>query len=117
MLEVFIVAALATFFASFSSPFLSALFTLGVFITGRAAEAFNLFPVKLYGKTIHDAAVALGKVVPNLYVYVPPRPLLTGEAAAVSLASYMGMAALAAVGWSLGLLAVASYAFKKRDFL
>lgn len=117
MLEVLIVAAVATLFASFSSPFLSGLLTFGVFVVGREAEAFNLFPSKLYGQTVHRMAVMFGKVVPNLYVYVPPRPLLTGESATVPLGSYLGMASVAALGWAVGLLVLASASFKKRDFL
>ncbi len=61
--------------------------------------------------------MALSKVVPNLYTYVPPRPLLTGEVASVPLGTYLGMATVQALGWSLGLLAVASFIFTKRDFL
>ena len=48
---------------------------------------------------------------------MPPRPLLTGEVAGVPLGTYLGMATVQALGWSLGLLAVASFIFKKRDFL
>jgi ABC-type transport system involved in multi-copper enzyme maturation permease subunit len=38
LLEILLVAALAVFFASFSSPYLSGLFTLGVFVVGRSLE-------------------------------------------------------------------------------
>jgi hypothetical protein len=96
---------------------LSALLTLGVFVVGRQADALARMPVKYFGQAFHDAAAALSKVVPNLQIYVPPRPLLTGEAVDARLAPYLGMAALAAFGWILGLLALASFVFKKRDFL
>jgi hypothetical protein len=59
----------------------------------------------------------MSRVVPNLYVYVPPRPLLSGEAVGEPLGRYMAMAASASVAWSVGLLAVASFVFRKRDFL
>ncbi len=55
--------------------------------------------------------------VPNLQVYVPPRPLLSGEAVGAPLGPYFGMAALASLGWAVGLLAVSSFVFRKRDFL
>jgi Cu-processing system permease protein len=116
-LEVAIVAAFATFFSSFSTPFLSALLTLGVVVVGRNADTLARFPVKVYGQAIHDGAAAIAKVWPNLHVYVPPRPLLTGEAAGSNLGVYLGMAAIASIAWSAGLLAVASHIFKKRDFL
>src|SRR4051812_29828909 len=80
LFEVVIITAFAMLFSSFSTPFLSAIFTLGVFVIGRSADTLARFPVKYFGQHIHDAAVTLSRVVPNLYVYVPPRPLLTGEA-------------------------------------
>lgn len=117
LLEVAIVAAIATLFASFSTPFLSALLTLMVFIIGRNADALARFPVKTFGATMHEVGVALAKVTPNLHIYVPPRPLLTGEAEGAAFGPYLLLAAVSAAAWSVGLLAVASAAFKNRDFL
>jgi ABC-type transport system involved in multi-copper enzyme maturation permease subunit len=116
-LEVCIVAAFATLFSSFSTPFLSALLTLGVFLIGRNSDTLARLPVKTLGQGMHDAGVLLSRITPNLHVYVPPRPLLTGEAIEARLPSYLGMAAIAAAGWSVGLLALASVIFKRRDFL
>jgi Cu-processing system permease protein len=115
--EVAIVTSIATVFSSFSSPFLTATFTFGVFIVGRSADTLAHLPVRYFGNAIHDLAVWLSKVVPNLMLYVPPRSVLTGEAAGVSLGGYLGLAALQAVAWSVGLLAFASLVFKRRDFL
>jgi ABC-type transport system involved in multi-copper enzyme maturation permease subunit len=115
--EVAVVAAFATLFSSFSTPFLSALLTLGMFIVGREADALARFPVRTFGQIGHDAGVVLSKIVPNLYVYVPARPLLTGEAAGEPLDAYIARAGLQAAAWSVGLLAVATVVFKKRDFL
>jgi len=116
-LEVAIVTAVATLFSSFSTPFLSALLTLGVFLIGRNTDALARFPVKTMGQLIHDGGVLLSKIVPNLHIYVPPRPLLTGEAIGANLASYLGMATVASAGWSVFLLAVSSVIFRRRDFL
>lgn len=116
-IEVAIVAAIATLFSSFSTPFLSATLTVCVFLVGRQADALARMPVKQVGQTIHDVGVGLSKVVPNLQVYVPARPLLTGEVPDQKLLPYLGMAAVAGVGWSVGLLAAAYLIFKKRDFL
>ncbi len=115
--EVSIVAGIATLFSSFSSPFLTALFTLSLFVVGRSADELARLPVRVFGAAIHAAGVALSKVVPNLMLYVPPRPLLTGEAGDVSLWSYVGDAALHAGAWSVLLLALASQIFRRRDFI
>jgi Cu-processing system permease protein len=117
LLEIGIVAALVTLFASFSTPFLSALFALGIFIVGRNADTMARLPVRTFGQLWHDVFAFLSKLVPNLQIYVPPRPLLLGEVASVKLSAYIGMASLTSIGWSLGLLAVAVLIFNKRDFL
>ncbi|MDX2054449.1 MAG: ABC transporter permease subunit [Polyangiaceae bacterium] len=117
VLEVCIVSAVATVFAAFSSPFLSAVFTLGVFIVGRSADTLAHLPARVFGEAIHDAGEALSRVVPNLMFYVPPRTLLTGESSGVELLPYIGSAALQALGWSLFLLALAAGIFRRRDFL
>lgn len=117
LLEIGIVAAVATFFSSFSTPFLSALLTLGIFIVGRSADALAKLPVKNFGQTLHDLGVGLSKVVPNLQTFVPARPLLAGEVADADLGRYLALAAAMALAWSVGLLAASSVIFARRDFL
>jgi len=117
MAEVGIVTAIATVFSSFSSPFLTAIFTFGVFIVGRSADTLAHLPARLFGRIIHGAAVWLSKIVPNLMIYVPPRSLLTGEAAGASLVDYILLSTVHALAWSVALLAVASLIFRRRDFL
>jgi Cu-processing system permease protein len=116
-LEVVIVSAIATLFSAFSSPFLSAVFTVGIFIVGREAGTLGHLPVRIFGESIKRMGAALSLVVPHLEVYVPPRPLLTGEVPGSSLFSHLGLAALQSVGWGLGLLVVSSVIFKRRDLL
>jgi Cu-processing system permease protein len=115
--EVLVVASLATLFSAFSSPFLTAVFTLAVFVVGRSADALAKLPARVFGSAIHDAGALLAKVVPNLMWYVPPRTLLTGEAAGVSLGTHLLLAAGYAAAWAVALLTVAAAVFKRRDFL
>jgi ABC-type transport system involved in multi-copper enzyme maturation permease subunit len=115
--EVTVIASIATLFAAFSSPFLTAVFTLGVFVIGRSADGLAKLPEKMFGPEIHQAGVWLAKVVPNLMLYVPARPLLTGESASVDLAFYLVTAAAHALAWSVLLVAAASVVFQRRDFL
>jgi Cu-processing system permease protein len=115
--EVAIVVALATVFSSFSSPFLTAIFTFGIFIVGRSADTLANLPERIFGHAIHILAVWMSRVVPNLMLYVPPRSLLTGEATSVPLGEYLLLAMGHAALWSIGLLAVASVIFRRRDFL
>lgn len=115
--EVALVTAIATLFSSFSSPFLSAVFTFGLFVVGRSADTLARLPVRIFGSGVASLGALLAKLVPNLMLYVPPRPLLTGEASGSSLGSYLGMAALHSLAWSVLLLACASILFRRRDFL
>jgi ABC-type transport system involved in multi-copper enzyme maturation permease subunit len=115
--EVSIVAALATLFAAFSSPFLTAVFTFSAFVVGRSADTLAHLPARVFGEAVKRLGTLLSKVVPNLMLYVPPRPLLTGEAAQIQLGPYLAMAFAQAFGWTLLLLALASLIFRRRDFL
>lgn len=115
--EVAIVTAIATVFSSFSSPFLTAIFTFGIFIVGRSADTLANLPEHIFGHVLHVGAVFTSKLVPNLMIYVPPRSLLTGEATSVPLGEYLLLSTGQAVLWSIGLLAVASVIFRRRDFL
>jgi Cu-processing system permease protein len=115
--EVGIVTAVAMVFAAFSSPVLTATFTLGVFLVGRSADTLARLPERVFGAAIHEMGAALSRVVPNLMLYVPPRPLLTGEATEATLRDYVPMAATYALAWSIALLAVAAVVFRRRDFL
>src|SRR6185312_10391636 len=57
--EVGIVTALATFFSSFSSPFLTAIFTFGIFVIGRSADTLAQLPARVFGETLHALAVGM----------------------------------------------------------
>jgi hypothetical protein len=114
--EVAIVAALATFFSSFSSPFLTAAFTAMIFVIGRSSDSLARLPVKLFGAQGAAVGRALARVVPNLHVYVPPRPLLLGQVGGSPVWGYVGVAALHAVFYVAVLLAAGSLAFSRRDF-
>ncbi len=112
--EVAIVIAVASLFSSFSSPFLSALFTLGVFLVGRSADTLGRLPERMFGASIHALGRGAAWVFPNLMVYVPPRALLTGESAA-PVAPYLGLAMLQSAAWCLVLLALSAWLFRRRD--
>lgn len=117
LLEVVVIAAIAMLFASFSTPFLSSLLTVGSFVVGRNADALASLPQKAFGETMHQAGKVLSAMVPNLHLYVPARPLLTGEAVDTNLLAYLAMAGVQALAWSVGLLVVASLVFQRRDFV
>ena len=115
--EVAIVTAIATLLAAFSTPFVSAALALGMWLIGRSADRLAALPARLFGKAVANAGALLAKVVPNLQVYTPPRPLLTGEAVDANTAHYLLLAGANALAWSIGIITLACLVFKKRDFL
>jgi Cu-processing system permease protein len=115
--EVLVVAAVATLFSAFSSPFLTAVFTLAVFVIGRSADSLAKLPIRVFGAAIHGIFAALARVVPNLMWYVPPRTLLTGEAVGQTLSTHVLLAAGYAGCWAVFLTTLAAVVFKRRDFL
>lgn len=116
LFEIAIVIAWANVFAAFSSPFLTAMLTLGVVIVGRSADTLARLPVKVFGSALCSSAKAIAATVPNLMLYVPPRTLLTGEMPGSNALAYVLHASGMACGWVVLLLVVASFAFERRDF-
>jgi Cu-processing system permease protein len=113
--EVAIVTAIATLFASFSSPFLTATFTALLFIMGRSVDTMAHLPPKVFG-VFASVFRGIARVVPNLHVYVPARPLLLGQAPGHPLWPYVATAAIHAVFYSTGLIVIGAMAFRRRDF-
>lgn len=114
--EALIITAVATFFSSFSSPFLTAVFSFGVFVIGRSAETLSHLPEKQLGGFVHSFGAVLGHLFPNLQLYVPPRPVLLGQVASVPVWPYVATSSLHAVAYSVVLIVCAWLFFRKRDF-
>jgi ABC-type transport system involved in multi-copper enzyme maturation permease subunit len=114
--EVSIVAAVAVFFSSFSSPFLTSIFTLAIFIIGRTADTLGNLPAKMFGETVHNFGVVLAKIVPNLYLYAPARPLVLGHVTGTPVLTYVASASLHSFCYALILLLLSAVIFQRRDF-
>jgi len=114
--EAAIITAVATFFSSFSSPFLTAVFTLSVFLIGRSADTLAHLPVREVGPTVKGAAAALARVVPNLQVYVPARPVLLGAVPEVRTWHLVAKAMAQSGAYSAVMLCIAVLIFRRRDF-
>ncbi|CAN5925387.1 hypothetical protein BH11MYX4_BH11MYX4_66530 [soil metagenome] len=114
--EVAIIGAIAMLFSSFSSPWLTAAFTAMLFLIGRSADTIANIPERIFGSTVRSAGIVIAKVVPNLNLYVPARPLLLGQIAAVPLWEYVGRAWLVAIFYAAVLLVLSMVVFRRRDF-
>jgi Cu-processing system permease protein len=116
MAEIGIVIAVANVFGAFSSPFLTAMLTLGVVIVGRSADTLGRLPARVFGVAMVAAARGIAWTVPNLMVYVPPRTLMTGEMPGSNFLTYVVKAIAMSAGWIILLLVVSSLLFRRRDF-
>jgi hypothetical protein len=96
---------------------LTAIFTFGVFLVGRSADTLSSLPAKMFGESVRSFGKLLAHIFPNLQAYVPPRPLLLGQAANTSTWAFVGQGALHAVCYAAVLIALAAIVFRKRDFL
>jgi len=114
--EVVIVAAVAMLFSSFSSPFLTAIFTVMVWLVGRSTDTAASIPDRFFGKGIAMFGRGVAFVFPNLFMYVPARPLLLGQVPDMPLPMYIAKAWLIALAYAAVLLAASGIVFRRRDF-
>jgi hypothetical protein len=114
--EVVIVGAIAMVFSSFSSPFLTAVFTAMLFLIGRSSDTLANIPERVFGSTVRTMGFVLAKVVPNLNTYVPARPLLLGQVVSVPLWGYVARAWMNSLFYAAVLLTLSAVIFRKRDF-
>ena len=117
--EVMTVAAIAIFFSSFSTPFLSGIFALAMWVIGRVTPDI-LLATKSAAAWIRITARTALEIVPDIHLFSPSGRVIEGAHASVHGEfvswGYVGLASLHGVGWIVGLLALACLQFHRRDF-
>jgi Cu-processing system permease protein len=117
--EVLTVAAIAIFFSSFSTPFLSGIFALAMWVIGRVTPDIEAAVRDGAGWIRTTARVAL-EVVPDIHLFSPSGRIVEGAAVSVHADfvswAYVAVAGLHGLGWIVGLLALACLLFHRRDF-
>lgn len=112
-LELLILTATAILFSTFSTPTLSAIYTLLVFVMGRLSADLMTFAAQFGGTSLRAAAVGLYYLLPNLSRFnlsgavVNDLPLDQGTLALTAIYGALYMAAI---------LSVAIAVFQRRDF-
>lgn len=114
--EVLITAAFSMLFSSFSTPFVTGMMSVGVFVICRSTWLMQHLPRNV-SPAIRGALSNVVKLVPNLHLFVPERPILLPERFTVSVPRYVagnfGYAAL----WAAILMGFAVALFRKRDLV
>ena len=112
-LELMLVTAIALVFSTFSSPTLSAIFTLCLFVAGHLSADLRLFATRFGGRVLRGAVEGLYFLLPNL------SRLNFKDQAVHSLPVDGGTAALSflyAIFYIAALVLAAMAIFQRRDF-
>jgi ABC-type transport system involved in multi-copper enzyme maturation permease subunit len=119
-LEVLVVAAIAIFFSSFSTPFLSGIFTFSLFFLGRVSGDIQWAADRAKQGWIKPIAKAALYLVPDLHMFAISGGEVDGKPVSVHAAfvswryvGYSGLYAIAVIG---ALLVLAMTIFSRRDF-
>jgi ABC-type transport system involved in multi-copper enzyme maturation permease subunit len=113
LVELAVVTAIALFFSTFSTPLMSAAFTLGFWVAGRFSEDLRRFDQVVDSPAARWLARALYFVLPNFGQFDIRAEVVHGQhvpAARLALAAAYGVAYIAA------LLVIAVTVFSRRDF-
>jgi len=112
LLELALVTALALFFSCFSTPMLSTLFTLGIYITGLFAGDIREFGDLTHSPFMKGVTRALYYLLPNFHNFNAIAPAAHGETVPFSLVAQNTAYAFLYVAV---LLSAASAVFSGRD--
>ena len=115
--EVLILSAVALVFSAFSTPFLTALLTVGVWVVGRSADLMIHMKSRVIPQEIKDMLALLVHVWPNFNLFVPGRNALTSYAADATPSGYVATSMGYALLYSAVLLITAAVIFRRRDFV
>lgn len=114
--EVLVLSSVALLFSAFSTPFLTGVFTIGIWILGRSADDMATMKSKQLGAPLRKLLHFLAEVLPNLQLYVPGRTLLAGQGK-VPVWAYVAESSAYGVLYAALLLTFAALIFRRRDFL
>lgn len=115
--EVVVLTAVAILFSAFSTPFLTGVFTTGVWLLGRSADTMATTNTKTLPDGIKLVLRGLSQVLPNFHLFVPGRHALVTMSDVGGPAYYVLTTSLYATTYTVLLLAAAALIFRKRDFL
>jgi ABC-type transport system involved in multi-copper enzyme maturation permease subunit len=113
--EVVLLAAVAMLFGSFSTPFLTGAFTVGVWLLGRSADSMATMRSRVLPEAVRSLLHGLAWVLPNFHLFVPSMHALEPADGALSPLAYVGSSMTYAALYACALLVVASVIFQRRD--
>ncbi|MBW1807144.1 MAG: ABC transporter permease subunit [Deltaproteobacteria bacterium] len=112
LIEILMVAALAIFFAAFSSPYLSGFFTFGLFVVGRSLPILLKMVDKITAPAPHVITKGLFFALPNLADYNLASRAVYGLDISWN---EVGLLTAYGAGYLVLTLILAAWIFSKRD--
>lgn len=112
-LELSLVTAIALLFSTFSSPILSAVLTLGLYVVGHFNEDLRNFEAVLESKPAAMVARGLYYLLPNFTPFDVTSTVVHGQPVSIG---YLALTAGYAVLYIAALLTAATFIFARRDF-
>jgi ABC-type transport system involved in multi-copper enzyme maturation permease subunit len=113
VIELMLVTAIALFFSTFSSPFLSAGLTIGLWVIGHFNADLRNFEQVVESPAAVWLARVLYYVLPNFAAFDVKAQVVHGQAVAMS---YVGLVALYGLVYVTLVLTAAVLIFSRRDF-
>ena len=119
--ETVVVISMALFFTSFSSPFLSGLFCLGIFVAGRNADLIGELAKRDSMAWMAPFLNGVSTVLPNFYLFYPSGKMVEGAWATAHSQFVASGYVVSAVGYGLaytaGFLLLSIVLLRRRDFI
>lgn len=115
--EVSLTAAFSMLFSSFSTPFVTGLLSVGMFIIGRSTWLMSHLPRSGLSPLVREVLQGLTRVIPNLHLFVPARRALGVGDPAASAGIYVSQSVLYALAWGTVMLTAAALLFRRRDLV
>jgi Cu-processing system permease protein len=113
VLELMLVTAIAVFFSTFSSPFLSALLTAGLWVAGHFNADLRNFGAVVRSPTLAHVTRAIYYVLPNFAAFDIKSQVVHAQAVPVS---YLGVTFAYGLAYIVFVLTGAAMIFSRRDF-
>lgn len=118
--EVLVITAVAVFFSSFSTPLLSGMFTVGIFLLGRSVPDIRLVASSVKSGSLEALLEGISRVVPNLRHFFVSGATVADRHVSVNGVfvdwGYVGGAATYALLYAALVLLLAAALFSRRDF-
>lgn len=111
--ELMVITAVSILFSSFTTPTLSAIFTLSVFVIGHLSRDLKEFAAQFGGPTLKAVVFALYYLLPNLSNFNIKGQAVHGVPVPMS---FIGFSILYGAFYLSALLLLAMLIFERRDF-